>query len=93
MAKKEQTPRKTPSGEWIYITISAAPQEREAYRKIAGIDSRSVSWWIRDVLNKEVARRLAQTKEGKVIGDEKTGEVPGGEGSAVPLETVSTDRA
>jgi hypothetical protein len=83
MAKKEQTPRKTPSGEWVYVTISAKPEEREAYRQIAALDSRSVSWWIRDVLNKEVARRKG------VFGDEK----PNGETQSVAVEAVPTARA
>jgi hypothetical protein len=84
MAKKEQTPRKTPSGEWVYVTISAKPEEREAYRQIAALDSRSVSWWIRDVLNKEVARRKASSNNETQLE---------GANSTVGLETVSPDRA
>ena len=85
MAKKEQIPRKTPSGEWVYVTISAKPEEREAYRQIAALDSRSVSWWIRDVLNKEVARRLEEA------GRENPNAAP--KNSTVGVETVSPDRA
>lgn len=56
MANKRQKVRKTPSGEWVYCSISAHPEEVERWRAIAkGSFDRSLSWWIRDVLNREAA--------------------------------------
>lgn len=86
MAKRQQNPRKTPTGEWLYITFSVKPKEREAYRELADVDSKgrsnSLSWWIRDVLNREVARR-------KGISDANSN----GENQSVGVAPVSPDRA
>jgi hypothetical protein len=84
MAKRTQKPIKRSSGEWLYCSFSVKPEEREAYREVAALDSRSVSWWIRDVLNKEVSRRKASLNNGTQL--ESANET-------VDVETVSPHRA
>jgi len=78
-AKKQQKPRTTATGEWLYCNFSARPQEIANWKAYAASEQRSLSSWIRDVLMKEVARR-----KGISNGDQN---------SAVPLETVSEGRA
>jgi len=39
----------------MYCSFSVHPEEIAAYREIAKLDGRSLSWWIRDALNKAVA--------------------------------------
>jgi hypothetical protein len=52
MAQRSQKIRKTPSGDWLYCSFSAHPQEIERWRGIAADDQRSLSSWIRIQLNK-----------------------------------------
>ena len=52
MANKKQKVRKTPSGEWLYCSFSAHPEEIDQWRELAATMDRSLSWWIRNQLNK-----------------------------------------
>jgi hypothetical protein len=52
MARKGQKVRTTPSGDWLYCSFSAHPEEIERWREIASGSERSLSWWIRAQLNK-----------------------------------------
>jgi hypothetical protein len=52
--RQDQKPRKAASGEWMYCTISARPEEIAKWRELAGSVDRSLSWWIRDQLNRAV---------------------------------------
>jgi hypothetical protein len=83
MAKRQQKVRQTPTGDWLYCSFSLHPDELEDYRRVAKEIDRSVSWWIRTVLNKEVARRKG------IAGNEK----PNGETQSVAVASVSADRA
>jgi hypothetical protein len=49
---RTQKVRKTPSGLWLYCSFSAHPEEIDKWKKLAGGMDRSLSWWIRDALNK-----------------------------------------
>ncbi len=71
--------RKTPSGEWLYVSFSVHPEEREKYQEAAKRRDRSVSWWIRNILNREVG----------LMEDEATN----GKNKSVAVEDVSSDRA
>lgn len=77
MSRKGQKVRTTPTGDWIYCSFSAHPEEIIAYREVASKLDRSLSWWVRDVLNK--AAQAA--KEDSNGAHEK-----------VPMETISADR-
>jgi hypothetical protein len=89
MAKVKQKAIKTPTGEWMYVSFRAHPEELASFQEVAGKLDRTVSWWVRDVLNREVARQLALRNEGKGISDEKTN----GETQTVGLAELSPDRA
>jgi hypothetical protein len=52
MAQRSQKSRKTPSGEWLYLSVSAHPEEIAAWRELAAAEDRSLSWWVRNQLNK-----------------------------------------
>jgi hypothetical protein len=84
MAKRTQKPIKRSSGEWLYCSFSVKPEEREAYQQIAKSLDRSLSWWIRDLLNKEVSRRKASLNNGTQLESEN---------ATVGVETVSPHRA
>lgn len=51
MAKKTQKAIKRSTGEWLYCTFSAKPEEKAKYQEIADSMDRSLSWWIRKQLN------------------------------------------
>jgi hypothetical protein len=55
MAKKIQTPRKSATGQWLYCNFSARPEEVAKWKQIAKSVDRSLSWWIRYVLNHHMA--------------------------------------
>jgi hypothetical protein len=52
MANKTQKAIKRSSGEWLYCSFQAHPEELARWREIAVSDERSLSWWIRKQLNK-----------------------------------------
>ena len=86
MAKGKQKAIKTPTGEWMYISFRAHPEELADFQKVAAELDRTVSWWVRDVLNREVARR----KEDQPYEYDRT--KPLRETSNVGVAAVSTDR-
>lgn len=63
MPRKSQKIRKTPSGDWIYLSISVHPEEVESWKTFVKSADRSMSWWIRNLANKAVA---AEKKEREV---------------------------
>jgi hypothetical protein len=83
MAKKTQTPRETHTGKWLYCNFSAHPEEIAKWKALAASGQRSLSWWIRYVLNEYVAAKA----EGK--SDEKFNGKP----ETVGVAEVSGDRA
>jgi hypothetical protein len=60
MAKVKQKAIKTPTGEWMYVSFRAHPEELASFQEVAGKLDRTVSWWVRDVLNREVARQRGE---------------------------------
>jgi hypothetical protein len=52
MANKTQKTIKRSTGEWLYCSFQAHPEEIAKWREIALGDERSLSWWIRNQLNK-----------------------------------------
>jgi hypothetical protein len=86
MAKKTQTPRKTFSGEWLYCNFSAHPEEIAKWKALAAFGQRSLSWWIRDVLNKHVARLEGKSYENQNSNSD-------GKATEVGVAEVSGDRA
>jgi hypothetical protein len=89
MAKRIQKPRKTHSGEWLYCNFSARPEEIAKWKSIAAAADRSLSWWIRDVLNKAVAL-IDEERMHRAGGSYEN---PDGKATAVGVAPVSTDRA
>jgi hypothetical protein len=85
MAKKTQTTRRTFSGEWLYCNFSAHPEEIAKWKALAAFGQRSLSWWIRDVLNKHVARLEGSNSHENQNSD--------GKPTAVGVAEVSGDRA
>jgi hypothetical protein len=85
-AKKQQKPRTTATGEWLYCNFSARPQEIANWKAYAASEQRSLSSWIRDVLMKEVARR----KEDQFYEYDRT--KPLRETSNVGVAAISPDR-
>jgi hypothetical protein len=84
MAKGKQKAIKTPTGEWMYISFRAHPEELADFQEVAAKLDRTVSWWVRDVLNREVARRKASSNN----------EIqPESANPTVGVEAVSPDRA
>jgi hypothetical protein len=86
MAKRIQKPRKTHSGEWLYCNFSARPEEIAKWKALAGVDRRSLSFWIRDVLNRHV-----EIQERVAAGADY--ENSQGKNSAVHVEAVSPNRS
>lgn len=75
MAKKIQKTIKRSTGDWMYCSFQAHPDEVFIWREIAGQDDRSLSWWIRDVLNRHVktaAVARGQNNEGFTGKDVET---------------------
>lgn len=91
MAKKQQKPRKTHTGEWLYCNFSARPEEIEKWKALAQADRRSLSFWIRDVLNKAVA--LIDEERMHRAGGSYGGKESDGKNSDVAVAAVSPDRA
>ena len=69
MAHREQKVRKAATGEWMYCTISARPDEIASWRGLADAVDRSLSWWIRDQLNKAVQSAIGASHENKTLED------------------------
>jgi hypothetical protein len=87
-AKKQQTPRVTATGEWLYCNFSARPEEIAEWKALAQAERRSLSSWIRDVLTKEIARR-----KGFQTYDAKYPEKARGEATEMGVAEISGDRA
>lgn len=85
--RKSQKIRKTPSGDWIYCSFSAHPEEVAAWKLIAKSGERSLSGWLRNLANAAVA---AEQREREAFHHENP--KPKHEDSAVRMENVSTDR-
>jgi hypothetical protein len=70
IAKTKQKVIERSTGDWMYVTLQAHPEEVAKWRELAKADDRSLSWWIRNVLNKTVgaAEPAAEMSE---IGVEK----------------------
>jgi len=60
--RKQQKPRETATGQWLYCNFSARPEEIAAWKALAKADRRSLSSWIREVLVKhtEIQDRIAK---------------------------------
>jgi hypothetical protein len=79
MAKKTQKTIKRSTGDWMYCSFSVHPEEIAEYRDIAAKSDRSLSWWIRNELNKAVAVAKGQTNETlpvEVVSADGTGDHP-----------------
>jgi hypothetical protein len=76
---RTQKIRKTPTGDWIYCSFSARPDEVARWRELAVQADRSLSWWIRNILNREIGLIENEASNGK---DEK-----------ISLENISPNRA
>lgn len=82
MAKtRYQKARKTATGEWLYCNFSARPEEIQKWKSLAQADRRSLSFWIRDALNRRVEEL------------ERIDELLTGGTKAVDVAPVSPDRA
>ena len=79
MVKRTQKPTKRSTGEWLYCSFSVKPEEIARYREIAKSLDRSLSWWIRNALNK--AAGLADGGKSNEVTE------------TVGVETVSPHRA
>jgi hypothetical protein len=79
MANKTQKAIKRSTGEWLYCSFQAHPEEISKWRELAGADDRSLSWWIRNTLNK--AASLADGGKSHEVTE------------SVDVETVSPHRA
>jgi hypothetical protein len=63
MAEKAQKPKTSQKRKMKYCTFSAMPEEILAFKQVAGLDRRSLSWWIREILNREVSAKLGEVKQ------------------------------
>ena len=77
MANKTQKIIKRSTGDWMYCSFQAHPEEIAKWRELAAMDDRSLSYWIRNALNKAVADGGQSHEVTKTVG----------------VETVSSDRA
>lgn len=50
MANKTQKAIKRSTGEWLYCSFQAHPEEIARWRELALAEDRSLSWWIRKQL-------------------------------------------
>jgi hypothetical protein len=88
-AKKQQKPRTTATGKWLYCNFSARPEEIAKWKAFAQADRRSLSSWIRDALNKAAAL-IDEERMHRAGGHYEN---PQEKKSTVGVETVSPDRA
>ena len=57
MANRKQKTISRSTGEWMYVSFQAHPEEVSRWRELANVDDRSLSYWIRNVLNAAIAAK------------------------------------